>query len=257
MNLKNLKNIFPDILNHRISTVKYIFCAALLLPVSCNSFNITEGGNGTEQVKAENRIMKKNLMLALRENSVLKDENIQYKDENSRQKTKITLLESEMESLKKKYEQDIALLNEKYDNLNRKNLILEQESSSKIQELTAVNKALEGKMAVEITRLNENIRRQEETFNKERAEIETAFTAKELEYQKQLAQLKKDILTATMELESVKLKLAESESGLASAKSEMAKKDELNRDLQLKIDSLNAEKLIRKEDSPEIKSGNP
>ncbi len=253
---KNKKSIMYFFI-FQVTEIKIILCAMLLLLLSCTSVKITSEGGANEQIKAENRIMKKNLTLALRENSVLKDENILYKGDNSRLNTRIKLLESEMGSLQKKYEQDIALLNEKYENLNKKNIILEQESSFKLQELTSINKALEQKMTGEITQLNENIRKQEEAFNRERAGIETAFLKKELEYQKQLTLLKKEILTATVEMESLKTKLAESESNLSAVKSEIIRKDELNRELKLRIDSLVADKENKKEDSADIKKGNP
>jgi len=234
-----------------------IFCINFMLLTSCTSVNITPDVNLNEQIKAENRIMKKNLTLAVRENSVLKDENIQYKGENSRLNARVKLLESEIESVKKKYDHDIALLNEKYESLNKKNIILGEESSSKIQELSALNKSIEEKMTGEITKLNEIIRKQEEKFNNDRASIETAFSSKELEYQKQLAQIKKDLLTSTMEMESLKSKLAESEANLADAKADIQRREKLSNDLVKKIESLITENEKKKNTQPEIKTGNP
>lgn len=253
----NIKHIKLSVPVNRSSGFKSAVFLCLLLPVSCRSVIISDDRNLNEQIKAENRIMKQNLTLVIRENRVLKDENIQYKDETGRLKTRVKLLDSEMGSLKKKYDQDIALLNEKYDNLNKKNMILEQESSSKIQELVAVNKAMEEKMGGEIKTLNENIRKQEEKFNKDRAAIETAFSTRELEYQKQLAQLKQEILTANIEMESLKSKLAESKAELETANNGLAKKDEMNLSLKKQVESLTAEIEKKKDAAPEIKAGNP
>jgi chromosome segregation ATPase len=237
------------------SVVNPMILIFLLLLSSCASVNISSDGNVNEQLKAENRIMKNNLTLAVRENSVLKDENIQYKDNNNKLKTRVRLLESEIESLNKKHQQDIALLAEKYENLSRKNFILEQESSTKIQELTTVNKALEEKLSAEIALLNENMRKQDEKFNKERAAFETAFSSKELQYQKELAQLKKDLLNSSIEMESLKTKLAESGSILEAARTELLKRERINRDLEKKIETLATENRQIKEDSPELKKG--
>jgi chromosome segregation ATPase len=237
------------------SVVNSMILIFLLFLSSCSSVNISPDGNVNEQLKAENRIMKNNLTLVVRENSVLKNENIQYKDNNNKLKARAKLLESEIVSLNKKHEQDIALLTEKYENLSKKNFILEQESSTKIQELTTVNKALEEKLSGEITLLNENMRKQDEKFNKERAAIETAFSSKELQYQKELAQLKKDILTSGMEMESLKSKLAESNANLESARTELLKREGINRELEKKIESLTTENRQIKEDTPELKKG--
>lgn len=254
--MKNKNNCVNDLFKKGNTGIK-LLCICFPLILSCTSVNISPDGNVNEQLKGENRIMKKNLTLAVRENSVLKEENIQYKNDNSRLKTRVKLLESEMESLKKKYDQDVALLNEKYETLNKKNIILQQESSSKIEELTSINKVMEEKMTKDITKLNENIRSQEETFNKERAAVELAFSAKEQEYQKQQAQLNKDLLAANMEIESFKSKLSEYESNLSSARAELLKKDEINRELRKKIDSQTKVKEVKKEESPEKDKGNP
>ncbi len=253
-----------NIKNNRIIT--FIKVKANLLPAvyictalfsSCTSLDFYPDVNALEQVKAENRIMKQSITLAVRENSILKEENIQYKSETGKLKAKVKLLESEIESLNKKHEQDVALLNEKYDNLNKKNLMFIHESSIKIKELTEINKDIEERMTKEITRLNENIRNQEEKFNNDRAAIETAFSSKEQEYQKQLAQLKKDMLTSVMDMESLRSKLIESEANYKSAKAELVKQEEINLELKQKIESLAGSAGVKKEGSSEMNTGTP
>lgn len=232
-------------------------CLCSVLLFSCSTINISHDVNALEQIKAENRVMKQNMTLALRENSVLKEENIQYKSETGKLKARVKLLESEIQSLNKKHEQDIALLDERYENLNRQNQILSQESSTKIRELADINKDIEERMTKEITRLSENIRNQEEKFNNERAAAETAFSAKEQEYQKQLAQLKKEILSGVMEIESLKSKLTESEADLKSAKAALIKQQELNRELKSKIDSITGSAGGKQEASRKKDAGIP
>jgi len=234
-----------------------IICVCCVLLFSCSTINLSPDVNALEQAKAENRVMKQNITLVVRENSILKEENIQYKSETGKLKAKVKLLESEIQSLNKKHEQDIALLDEKYDNLNKQNQILIQESSTRIRELTDTNKEIEERMTKEITRLSGNIRDQEEKFNNERAGIETAFSAKEQEYQKELAQLKKDILSGVMEIESLKSKLTESEADLKSAKAALNKQLELNRELKNKIDSINGSAGIKQEASRKKDTGTP
>lgn len=251
---KNLMQLISIKKKKTVLLTAVLFCPVLIC--SCASLDSSPDKNVHEQVKAENRIMKQTVTLAVRENSILKEENIQYKSESGKLKAKVKLLESEIESLNKKHDQDIALLNEKYDNIHKKNIILEQESSSKIKELTEINKAIEDRMTKEVTKLNDNIRKQEEKFNNDRAAMETLFSSKEQEYQKQLVQLKKEILTANMEMESLKSKLAESEANYKTAKAELLKQEEVNRELKLKIDSLSAENEKTIKDSPENTTGN-
>ncbi len=241
-----------------MKTLPYLaVCICSVLLFSCSTINVSPDVNALEQIKAEKRVMKQNMTLAVRENSVLKEENIQYKSETGKLKAKVKLLESEILSLNKKHEQDIALLDEKFENLNKQNQILSQESSTKIRELSDINKEIEERMTKEITRLSENIRNQEEKFNNERAATETAFSTKEQEYQKQLAQFKKDILSGVMEIESFKTKLTESESDLKSAKAALIKQQELNRELKNKIDSITGSSGVKQEDSRKKDTGTP
>ncbi len=233
--------------------VALLFLSAAIYFLSCTSIHLNPDSNVNEQLKAENRIMMKNLNLAMRENSVLKDENIQYRDDNSRLNSRIKFLESDIESLKKKYEQDIALQKEKNDNLNKKIAALQSESAAKIKELTDINKALDDRMTSEIGILNENIRKQEEKFISERAAAESLFLAKETEYQKQIAQMRNDAVALKTELESLRSQLAESESGLKTANEAATKRDEAlkqsenqNRSKDQTIKSLN-EQLSKNE----------
>ena len=252
---KNYKLIITLIRKKTLSYLAVCICSVLLF--SCSTINISPDVNALEQIKAEKHVMKQNMTLALRENSVLKEENIQYKSETGKLKARVKLLESEIQSLNKKYEQDIALLDERYENLNKQNQILSQESSTKIRELSDINKEIEERMTKEITRLSENIRNQEEKFNNERAAAETSLSVKEQEYQKQLAQMKKDILSGVMEIESLKSKLTESEADLKSVKTALIKQQELNRELKSKIDSITGSAGGKQEDSRKKDTGTP
>lgn len=198
-----------------------VISSILMLLLSCATLTPSPDESTEERIHAENRIMKQNLKLALRENSVLKEENIGIKEENSNLKSRVKLLESEIISLGKKHSEDIILLNEKYENLSRKNEILEKESTVKIRQLTEVNKALEEKLSSEIGRLTEENRKREEAFNKERLNMETDFAGKEMEYSKKIAGLKNDLLTANTELESLKPALAETEAKLKNTSAEI------------------------------------
>jgi len=220
------KSVYNAITIRKRTAMSCLLTAAFVLfHFSCATITPSSDESPEEIIRAENRIMKQNLKLALRENSVLKDENISIKEENSNLKSRVKLLGSEIISLNKKHSEDITLLNEKYDNLSKKNEILEKESSDKIRQLSAVNKSLEEKLSSEISRLTDENRKREEAFNKERLNMETAFAGKELEYRKELAELKKEINAANRELESLKSILAQTESRLKTADTEIAAKN--------------------------------
>lgn len=208
-----------------------------ILLSSCASFTFSKDEPVGERIRAENRIMRQNLNLAMRENSILKEENIQIRSESSLLRSRVRLLESEIESLNKKHSEDINLLNEKYQNLSRQKDIADRESALKLQEMNTANKALEEKLSAEIKRLSEENRTREEQFNKERLAMETAFAGKELQYRQEQADLKKNLLDVTTELESIKSRLTESEAQLKNANKENAEKDKT-------INSLKVEKSV-------------
>lgn len=170
-----------------------LFLLLILAVLSCSSINTNSSGeagdSSAEKVMAENRILRENLALAERENDVLRNENIQYTDENNKIKAHLKMLESEKKSLEKKYTQDIALVNDKYENLSRKYTSLEKESSARIKELTDLNKQQEEKMTGEIALLNESIRNQEKKYNSDIEKLERAISDNELAYKKESAAL--------------------------------------------------------------------
>ena len=134
-----------------------------------------------DQVHAENRVMKKNLELALRENEVLKTENAQYKSHVKELDDTISTLNADIKSLNAKYDEDttrmgeeIVRLNESYDILVTNFTQAEQESSRKISELTQQTTGLEKQLADETARLNGIIKDQKASFD---AQIETAGEA--------------------------------------------------------------------------------
>jgi len=242
--------------NIKVFFVQLIFFFCLMFLFSCASSEIFRNGDDGEQVKAENRIMKKNLTLALRENSVLKDENFQYKNDNISIRSKIRLAESEIHALKKKNELDLALFNQKYEKLEKEYSILEAEGTLRINKLAAANKTLEEKIAIDTAEFRKILKKQEEEFNIKRAAIEKDFIVKDTEYKKELERLDAAIINANINIESLKKKLSESDAEVKSAKTEILKKEEINRELKRTINRLTA-LIERKNDiSSELNTGN-
>jgi chromosome segregation ATPase len=154
-----------------------------------------------DQIMAENRLIKKNSELALRENEVLEKENAQYKSEVEKLNETIQRLTDNLEALNRKYEEDMANLNDAYKNLSDHFTSLKQESDEKIQALSESKAALEKQFSDEVSKLNVLLRDQKVAFHAERDLLKDSFEfkIKELEARLSLSKQKSDEKDKTIE----------------------------------------------------------
>lgn len=131
-----------------------------------------------EQLKAENRLIKKNSELALRENEVLKRENAQHRSEIEKLTETAQQLTDDLDSLNRKYQEDMARLDDAYKNLYDQFITLKLESDEKIQELTSSNELLEKRFAKEVSKLNGLLEEQKVAFHTERDLLKAGFESK-------------------------------------------------------------------------------
>ena len=89
----------------------------------------------TDHLCAQNRLMKNQLNLAVRENEVLKEENLHYKSELNNLNQTISKLQCDIESLNVRYNDDMAKRDGLYENLRTQFNLLENESEEKIKKL--------------------------------------------------------------------------------------------------------------------------
>jgi uncharacterized protein YoxC len=158
---------------------KLIFLYVLLcVAVSCASMPGQNRDALQDQLKAENRLMKKNSELALRENEVLKTENAQYKSEVKKLSEALQRLTGDLEALKGKYDEDMARANDAYEDLCNHFTVLEIESDQKIQTLTESYAAIEKQCSDEVSNLNRQLKEQQETFSAERNLLITGFESR-------------------------------------------------------------------------------
>ncbi|PIP41570.1 MAG: hypothetical protein COX19_03210 [Desulfobacterales bacterium CG23_combo_of_CG06-09_8_20_14_all_51_8] len=162
----------------------------LSLVTSCASIPGRGPDTPEDHIKAENRMMNKNLDLALRENEVLKTENMGYKSDVATLNEKVLNLNAEIQSVNKKYNEDMAQMNESYEDLCLRFESLERESDVTIAELTDINMALEKKNADEITKFKGLLQAQSDSFNSERDSLKAEFASRMMEMEKQLASVK-------------------------------------------------------------------
>lgn len=198
------------LLMRNFASISTFIIAIVVFASSCATLN-TQDTKLVDQLKAENRVCSQNLNLFMRENDVLKAENAKYKKENVNLQSRNNLLQSDLNALQTKYTNDIAMWNQRYTALQQKYDVFVKQSDVKLQELDQRNKELEKKMADEIARLNEVIRKQEVDFIKEKENIVNQNAKKEIEYQTTIDNLQKQVTSLTSEKEQLKSRLAEAE----------------------------------------------
>jgi len=154
-------------------------CASLpVMPTAQNH------AGGSDQVNAENRMMKKNLELALRENEVVKTENARYKSQVKKLKKEVSSLNDDLASLTLKYDEDTTRLNDEITRINESYDILvndftraDEENRQAISELTSQNTGLQKQLADETDRLNTAIKDQKALFDAQLKASQEELTA--------------------------------------------------------------------------------
>ncbi len=224
-------------------------CVGML---ACSS----SGKNGTaplaEQLRAENSLVKKRLVLAERENAVVKDENLQCKSDGRQLAARVEKLTADIAALEDRYRKDIALRESQYQTLQQKNAVLSKESSEKIRELSELNRSTESKLGGEIARLNDEIRKLQESFTKERETVRNDNAKRELSLSREIEALKQLVADKEAEAASHKTALAaferrfEEKSKEAETKEiELKNREQDIRHLKEKIDALQKEAAVR------------
>lgn len=158
--------------------INTIFIFIILAMPACVAFLGNHAAGPDEKLKAENRLMKNNLDLALRENKVFKEENLQHKAETQRLKKEIESLHNDIGVLNRKYDMDMAAMTEQYDTLSDQYDLLKESTGREIQELTDSNRTLEKRMKNEISRLKAIIADQKTDFEKSRLVLEKEFSTR-------------------------------------------------------------------------------
>jgi chromosome segregation ATPase len=223
------------------------------------------------RIYAENSTMKKRIPLIERENDVLKKENLQHRVRILDLESQIKQLGLELDSLKDKYDKDMAAGAEQINKLQENIQKIEQENSTKIQGLMSKNEALKVKMAREVQDLKEQMEKQNDAHIQERKQIMQENAQREFDLTSKLDALQKSLEARELEIASRKMAMDEisSKLGEATAQSEALKKARneagaelesakaANADLVKKIESLAKQLATRKSGSSETKKPEP
>ena len=198
--------------------------AALLLVVSCKTLTTSECQRLNEELNAENRLLNRKVTMVTRQNSVYVEENLICKRDLDLKTAQHEKLRGDMESMERKLKGDITLLEQKYQNLQEKNRILEAQSSEKIKELTELNKQMEKKLGDEIAALHAAAKKSAEEFSREKEQMMLQAARRDFENSKQVEELKKTVAAREAEVSDLKtagadlsMKLAESKKSLDEA----------------------------------------
>lgn len=203
---------------------------------SCPMVNSSKPEKLDDWLKAENNMMKKRLILLERENSVLTDENGQYKADIHSQSEKIEKLTQEIESLRDQYRKDINQLDSQVKGLAEQNTVLQKESAQKIKELLQINKDNELKHADEIKRLNAEMVKQRDLFDQERTAMKNETAQKETACMQNIDELKSQIKNKDAVISSQKASYIEQSQRLEEMSKELQSK---NKSVQLLEEQVN------------------
>ncbi|HSV96119.1 MAG TPA: hypothetical protein VLM75_04195 [Spirochaetota bacterium] len=219
---------------------------------ACASSGKTGTAPGTEQLRAENILIKKRLVLVERENAVLKDENLQFKSDVRQLAARVEKLTADIAAREDRYRKDIALKESQHQALQQQNAVLSKESSEKIRELMELNGATESRLSGEIAGLNDEMRKLQESFSKEREAVRNDNAKRELALSREIEALKKLAVVKEAEAASLKTALASLEQRFEEKwKDSEAKERELRnreqeiRHLKEKTDAMQKEAAAR------------
>jgi len=215
------------------------FSMLLILAIgtaSCAAMNRSNPERIDDWLKADYNQMKKRLILLERENSVLTDEHEQDKKDLTAQTEKVDNLTREVESLRKKYDDDVRQWDSHVKYLNEQHAALEKGSAQKIQDLTQLTKDTELKYANEVRLLNAEIAKQRDTCTQEREAIQNQAAHKESALTQQVEALNKEIADRDTMIASLKTSQREQSKRLEDTMKEL---DARNRSAQLLEEQVN------------------
>lgn len=170
---------------------KYTFILIITISIiSCASIQGTDQSANINKLESENHLLKKKVILLDRNNLILEEENSQQRKNNKDKDARIVNLLSEIKSLSTKYANEIALWQQKYDNLQQKHQILEKDTGKKISDLTILNKEQEFKFSNEIKKLNSEAILREQNHAKEIEKLKNEASKNEFLLSKKIEEVK-------------------------------------------------------------------
>jgi chromosome segregation ATPase len=131
-----------------------------------------------DQIEAENRLMRNNLSLAMRENEVLKEENLRYKSEVTQLSDCVARLTSEMNDADRRHQKRAAELESLLERLHLRQMEVETDFYWIVDELRAANAVMEETTAAMREEMTAQLKNTEEDFQKALAAAKNELSEK-------------------------------------------------------------------------------
>ncbi|MDY0292488.1 MAG: hypothetical protein RBR02_09165 [Desulfuromonadaceae bacterium] len=173
-------------------TLFLLSCTAVTKQQESRPGNGSRGVN-SEQLLAENRMMKKRLSLIEREDDVLKKENRQHRIRVQELEAQNRELGQELDIMKEKHAIEMLISEEQSSALKTTLEKVKNEASERMYTLIAENKALAEQIARERRFFNDQINTVKAAANEQREEIIQAKTQRELALAAELDALSKKL----------------------------------------------------------------
>jgi TolA-binding protein len=182
---------------------KTIFSMIFLLTLtSCAGM---PGGPGShmnsaprDQIEAENRLMRNNLSLAMRENEVLKEENLRYKSEVTQLSDCVARLTSEIADMDQRHQERMDEIKILFDQLALQQSEREMDYCWTVDELRSANAALNAETAAKLEEMAAALKRGNDASRDAIAALKAAFDEKFEKYIREAATLGR-LLTETQD----------------------------------------------------------
>jgi len=224
-----------------IQTTREIFFVVLLLGLaSCAILASSSPEDASEQIRAENKLMKKRITGLERENSVLSQENQEVRRDLAAQKAKVQKLGQEMAAMKFQCEEDIVRLDSHLEELGASMVELDQQCSFQIQELTRSNREMESSWLAERKQWNDELAAQKGAFEKEREATKNERVRRERESNQQIDRLKKEVAGRDATIQSLQAAGQEQASRLEASDRELQARSARIQLLEKEIQDLKA-----------------
>lgn len=142
-----------------------------------------------DQIEAENRLMRNNLSLAMRENKVLKEENLRYKSEVTQLSDCVSRLTAEIEAMEGRHRDRLAEIKTLFDQLRLQQNEMEMDYCWTVDELRSANIALGQETTAKLEEMTAALKSRDEAFKDTIAAVKTDFNGKLEKYAREAANL--------------------------------------------------------------------
>lgn len=142
-----------------------------------------------DQIEAENRLMRNNLSLAMRENEVLKEENLRYKSEVTQLSDCVSRLTAEIEAMEGRHRDRLAEIKTLFDQLRLQQSEMEMDYCWTVDELRSANASLSAETAAKLEEMRAALKSRDEASKDAIAAVKTDFNGKLEKYAREAANL--------------------------------------------------------------------